>query len=400
MNDYRYIIIGAGIAGVTAVRAIRERDPHGALLLVSDEDRMPYKRTKISKNIAPGFERDSFAMEPEEWYRDNHVELLYDDQVRRIDRDRHRLELSSGGLPGWDRLILATGAAPVMPFAAGELPTGAHVVRTARQVESLRRDMEGARRVIVVGGGVLGAEVAEQLRLLGREVVLFGRSRRLLGNHLDKEAATRLEALFDANGVEVLTGSAAELVPEGQRRSTSRFEVSADGESRRADSVVFCVGTRPNVGLAAAAGIEAARGVLVDDNLATTAADVFAAGDVAEHPGGYLSFLWHAAENQGRIAGRNAAGERVIDDSPPFRLKCEVFGHYFFSLSPPESEAGYEVLRERRGDGYRALYYREGRLRGVVMVDDKERAKSYVAAVREGWTAGDVADRLSFAPVG
>lgn len=400
MKHYRYIIIGAGIAGVTAVRAIRERDREGALLLLGDEDRLPYKRTKISKNIAAGFERDRFAMEQEDWYRDNHVDLLYDDAVTRIDPDDHRVELRSGERARWDRLILATGATPVIPFETAESMEGAHVVRTANQVEALRRDMDGADRVIVVGAGVLGVEVSEQLRLLGKEVLLVGRSERLIGRHLDEEAATRLAALFREQGIEVLTGSPAALVAPPGRGSSARFEISVPEGRRSADSIVFCVGVKPNVELAAAGGIRVGRGIVVDERLETSSPDVFAAGDVAEHPGGYLSFLWHAAEHQGYIAGVNAAGERLVDDGLPFRLKCEVFGHYFFSMSPPQDEAGCEARRERQGDAYRVLYYRDGRLRGVVMVDDKERAKIYVTAVREGWSAEQVADRLSFAHVG
>jgi hypothetical protein len=147
---------------------------------------------------------------------------------------------------------------------------------------------------------------------------------------------------------------------------------------------------------------------------------VFAAGDAAQHPNGTVTHLWHAAQYQGELAARSAVGKHVHHDNPPFRLKCEVFGHYFFSMNVPQLAAAthragalpavgaasapnervsfpekkpaepFDREEEARGSVYRCLYYRNDRLFGVVMVDDRDRAKRYEAAVREGWARGTV----------
>lgn len=391
-STYRYLIIGAGIAGLTAVRAIRERDPSGSILLVSEEDRVPYKRTKISKYLARGFERDDFAMESGEWYQENHIDLAVGETVLSVDPGLHRAHLPVVGEVRWEKLVFANGSLAILPPGM-ELGRAVAVVRTASDVERLRQAVMPMKRILVAGGGVLGVEVAEQLTALGKAVVLAGRRAHLLGTHLNEEVSGTLENLLRENGVELLLNAPVTAI-DIDRSRRGEVSVATPRGTTRADMAVFCIGVRPNIGLARSAGLATGQGIQVDANLRTSHPDIYAAGDVAEHPGGFVSFLWHAAELQGQIAGANAAGDLITHDLPPFRLKCEVFGNYFFSMSPPTVSEGIKVVRGLEGSRYRALFYRDGRLCGAVMVNDKERAKSYVKAVREGWHADELDERL------
>lgn len=396
-SSYDYIIVGGSIAGVSAARSIREHDASGAILLVTDEDRIPYKRTKISKNLAAGFDRDAFAMESEQWYREKGIDVLVGDPVEAVDAGGHTVQLRGHGSIAHRKLILAMGASPFLPDGFGEQADGSlYVVRTAADVERLEEALAPVRRAIVVGSGVLGIEVVDQLRRLEKEVVLVGSTQYPLGRRLNDELAESLEALLSENGVELvmgthaypLTGSGA--ATKGQSGTAVRRGVSTDQGLREGDVIIVCAGVRPRVELARDAGLEVDRGIVVDEYLTTSHPDIYAAGDVAEHPGGYLSYLWHAAELQGEIAGANAAGEARRHDCPPFRMKCEVFDNYFFSMNMPSSEKGYEIVPERDGRLYRCLYYRDGSLQAVLMANDKERAKLYVRAVREGWSRSAV----------
>lgn len=378
---YDIVIIGGGIAGVSAARTIAASGSGVSALLISGEDRPPYKRTKISKNIAAGFAPDAFALEAGDWYETHGIDLVVGTAAQRIDHGDQRVVLEDGRWVGYSKLILATGGAATTPLDVPDSHPRIHTIRVAADVERLIGALSSSSEVLVVGMGVLGVEVAEQLSTMGKHVVLLGRSSILMPRELNEPAAHRLARLFREAGVELIFESTAELVSE----TTEFVDVSVAGTRRRFDHLVYCVGMRPAGELAAKSGIETATGVLVDDHLATSAANVYACGDVAEHRDGYRTHLWHAAEFQGEVAAANALGENRRYDRLNFRLKCEVFDHYFFSAGKPARPDGYEILEYDEGGMYLCLYLLEGALAGVVMVDDKDRAKIYQAAVREGW---------------
>lgn len=378
---YDIVIIGGGIAGVSAARTIAASGAGVSTLLVGGEDRPPYKRTKISKNIAAGFLPDAFALESEEWYESHGIDLLVGTAALRVDYGVHRVVLEDGRSVQYSKLILATGGTAAVPVdVPGDHPR-VHTIRAAKDVERLVEAVSDSRDVLVVGMGVLGVEVAEQLSSMGKAVVLLGRSKTLMPRELNGTAAGRLAELFRKAGVELVFDATVEVVAG----LPDAVQTTVAGTRRRFDHLVYCVGMRPAGELASRSRIATATGILVDDYLSTSAPDVYACGDVAEHRDGYRTHLWHAAELQGEVAAANALGESRRYDRLNFRLKCEVFDHYFFSAGKPSQPDGYEILEHEDGERYLCFYFRDGALVGVVMVDDKDRAKTYQVAVREGW---------------
>ena len=375
---YDIVIVGGGIAGVTAARTIAESEASASTLLVSGEDRPPYKRTKISKNVASGFSRDAFAIEPSEWYADHGIDLLIGTTVDRIDPTTHRVSLSDGRSVEYGAVILATGGEAVRPAEADH--PRVHTVRAAGDVGRLLASTTPSDEILVVGMGVLGVELAEQLALRGARITLLGRSRVLMPRELNDEAAARLDRLFRDAGVALEYGSTLSHVSVGE----DGLEAMWRDRRHRFDHIIYSIGMRPAGTLAVKSGIPTATGILVDHYLETGVAGIYAAGDVAEQHDGYRTHLWHAAEHQGEIAARNALGETVRFDRPNFRLKCEVFGHYFFSAGKPEDPSSYPTVEHDDGTRYLCFYLQNGTLAGMVMVDDKPNAKAYQRAVREG----------------
>ncbi len=401
MESRDVVIIGGGAAGYFAAAAAKEQNAGVSVLLLSGEDRIPYKRTKISKNIAVGYGRDQFAFQPEEAYREQGIELRFGTTAVRILPARHELELSDGGSIRWSKLILATGADPILPELP-DGPAGLIVVRSAEQVDRLIGAASGCRSCAVIGMGVMGVEVAEQLVRAGKRVVLIGRSTELMPRELDEHASGVMDRLFREHGVELRYGRdviGLERTDAGSIRlrlssSTGTREAASEtppespgAEIVEADLAVSCIGIRPRTDLAAAAGLEVGRGIRVDKFLRTSHPDIYAAGDAAEHPGGLVTHLWHAAEMQGRIAGRNAAGGNERYEHPGFRLKTELWDRYFFSMNKPPvlDSPGYEQDERIDDDRYLRFYYRDGSLDAVVMIGDPDRAKQYERAVREHW---------------
>lgn len=384
-NHWDIIIVGGGIAGFSAAKAISEKAPATRLLLINGEKRIPYKRTKLSKFIATGFETNQFQLQPEAWYRDHHIQLLSEKNVLSIEPQDHMLTLKTGEDLHWHKLILTTGARAILPQNIGYEGDGVYVVRHAEEVEQLilasKRDV---RTVLVVGMGVLGVEVAEQVYLLNKEVILAGISPAIMPRQLNTVTSEMMRACFEKNGITLMF---QEKVISLIRTSDHILDVELKNGRIRADLVVFCIGAAPRIELAENAGLEVNSGIIVNKYLQTSHPDIFAAGDVAEHPGGQITGLWHAAEFQGMIAGENALGPSILHEQPPFRLKCEVFGQYFFSINKPETDAlsSYVIVEKRPGSMYQCFYYQEHTLKSVIMVNDKAKAKQYEQAVREGW---------------
>lgn len=390
-------IIGAGIAGFTAAATIASEFPGTRTLLINGEDRAPYKRTKISKNIASGFEKDQFQLESADWYRRNTGGMLSDVEVSQIDPEKKRLELANGETVSWRRLILATGAEARLPALSGIEDVRYFTVRSAADVEALMAAAKKAASIMVVGTGVLGVEVAEQLCRSGKKVIFSGCTNGIMMNELTKYAQKQLIAVFESNGPELLLGQ--KVVGAG-RIDSSRIGVTTTDFTREVDMLVYCIGSVPRTRLAASAGIEVKQGILVDEFLESSVTDIFAAGDAAQHPGEEMTHLWHAAELQGAYAARNAArtkgGKKAAYPQTRFRLKCEVFDRYFFSLLPRgvRSEDALTKRLEFRDSRYICLFLAGDSVDGVIMIDDKDNAKRYETAVRERWSIQRVEKEL------
>ena len=362
-------------------------------MLISAELRLPYKRTKVSKKFAAGFERDAFALQDEAWWRHHGFDLRLGARAVALDPHAHSLDLAHGQRLTWDRLVLAVGA------TANQLPLDDETAASSRvhhahdisQVEALRAAAaeQDVRTTLVVGAGAMGVEVAEQLRRMGKKVTLTGDTPAPLAEELNLTAQERLASVLAQNGLGLRCDTLVKDVTLAQEGGLNvRFQGPDKSEARRFDLVVLCMGTRLRVGLARRAGLAVERGVKVDANLRTSCADIFAAGDIAQHPDGRVTYLWRHAMEQGRVAGLNALGGEQRHRHVPFRLKVKVFDHYFFALDRPAPEDldRHDVVEVRDGPRYLCAYYLEGRLKGLVMMDDEQNQKRYNQAVGEGWS--------------
>jgi NAD(P)H-nitrite reductase large subunit len=400
-RDWEIIIVGGGIAAYSAAAAIAGRDPACRVAILSEEDRVPYRRTKISKLLAQGFAPAQLEIQPSSWYRDNHLEIRANCRVAAVDPRSHTLSLEDGSVLSWKKLILAPGAAAGKPQLPGYREARekyrAFCLRTALDAELLRAFAAGRESALVVGMGVLGVEVAEQLRNLGLQVTVAEAQARAMAADLDDGASVILEKILRDRGIRLLF---SERVHSLEVDGNGPLKVGLTGRRLRPDLLVFCLGAVPRAELALGAGLPVQRGILADSYLRTSHPDIYAAGDAVQHPDGGTTHLWHAAEQQGAVAGANACGADIPYPNPPFRLKCEVFGHYFFSMnwkahrSSEQHSDPRETAVYRDGTIYRHFQFKGGRVAGVVMIDDRSRAELYKQAVVERWTSRQVEQLL------
>ncbi len=381
-KKYDFVIIGAGIAGFKAAETIRQHDDESSMLLINGEDRLPYKRTRIDKNLHNGFAINQFALADLDYYENRQIKLLKD-EVTSIDLKTKSLQTERRNQILWKKLILAMGSTPRWPELKGSGKREIFLVRTADDAEELFRASKQAEKIIIGGGGVQGIELADQFVKAGKQVTLVHNGTQLMNRHFDPFMAHHLHQQLEKNGVTVICN---EKVKGISKTSNEKYLVKiGDIIQIVADLVVFSIGSKPQISLAQQAGLATNRGILVNEYLQTSHPDVYAAGDVAEHPGGHISGLWHAAEHQGILAGSNAAGNKQINDSKPFRLKMEVFGQYYFSMNAPIANKAYTPEIIQLNDRYYQAYFHNDQLKGLLMINDKAQTKLAEQAVKENW---------------
>ncbi len=319
------VIIGAGLAGATAAATLRSEGFAGPVILIGGEDAIPYLRPPLSKGFLAGTETaDSLPVYPRTWYAENRVELITSDAATSFDPTAHTVTLASGRVITYAKLLLATGAA-VRPLSLpGSELAGVQYFRTREDAVALRSELAGGgRRLVLIGSGWIGMEIAASARTLGNEVTLLGLEDVPLSNAIGTELGRVFMARHEQAGVHFrLPVSAAAI--KGDDDGTVTGVLTSAGETLPADLVVIAVGVLPNTALAETAGLSITNGIRTDSGLQTSAADVFAAGDVANamHPvtGEYArSEHWANAIAGGRTAAQAMLGQdAALADIPYF----------------------------------------------------------------------------------
>jgi 3-phenylpropionate/trans-cinnamate dioxygenase ferredoxin reductase component len=316
-----HVIAGAGLAGAKAAEALRAEGFEGRVLLVGAEPELPYERPPLSKDYLRGeAPREQAQVHPAEFYAEHDIELRTGTAVEAIDPAASTVRLSDGETVHYDRLLLTTGAEPRRLRAAGTELDGIHYLRDLADADRIKGRLGAGGRLVVVGAGWIGAEVAASARQQGAEVTLLERDPAPLAGVLGSEVARIYAQLHRDHGVELLTGAAVDGF-EG----TDRVErvTLADGRRLDADWVVAGLGVLPRTGLAAAAGLAVDDGIVVDERLETSVPGVFAAGDVAsaQHPfyGRRLRVEhWANALHQPETAARAMLGKPAAYERLPY----------------------------------------------------------------------------------
>lgn len=317
------VIVGASLAGATAAKTLREEGFSRKLVLFGAEEHLPYIRPPLSKGYLAGSDdRASIDVESAEWYHDNAIDLRLGTRVVSIDRMASTVTDDTGARTGYDRLLLATGSVPrSLPLPGADLENVLSL-RTVDDSERIRSVISaGDRRVVLIGSGWIGMEVAATARTLGNTVTILERDPLPLAMALGDELGGWFRRLHEGKGVDIRTSVVVEAIVGDERKACGvRL---AGGEVVGADLVIVGVGAAPRTELAEAAGLQVQNGVVVDASLRSSDPHIFAAGDIANafHPIAQQrlrSEHWANALNGGAVAGRAMLGLSAAHDSIPY----------------------------------------------------------------------------------
>lgn len=367
----RIAIVGAGQAGLNAAHSLRRRGFNGTITLIGDEPYPPYQRPPLSKAYLKGeLDEHRLFFRPAPFYADQRIDLRLETVASRIDVSGRRVILDDGGGVDFDRAIIATGARPIrLPIAGADLP-GVLELRGLDDTKAIRTAIDDSRRIVVIGGGYIGLEVAAAARALGHEVTVLELLPRLLSRVTSPPVSDFYLALHRGHGVDIRLETPAEAILGDDAVAGVRL---ASGETIDADMVVVGVGVSPADDLAAAAGIDCDDGILVDPDGRTSDPNVFAAGDCTRHrlAGGdtlRLESVHNALDQSDRIAAAIVGDEAPPYDPPWFwsdqyDVKLQTVG--LFHERDDVSIRG-DVGAQR----FSALYFRNDELVALDAVND------------------------------
>lgn len=300
-----FVIIGNGIAGLTAAKTIRDLNKECKIVLIGDEPYLTYSRPMITKAPIVGFDISKFIIHNKEWYIENNITILTDIKAESICNDTKIVTLSNGNELKYDKCILATGSESFVPPIPGADKQGVFVARKIDDIANMRLYRLKCKNAVVIGGGVIGLEAAWELKKSGLNVVVLEQASNLMGRLLDTQSAQALKDIVVSQGITVVNDVQIDRI-DGNNKSEK--VILKDGTAYDADIVILSCGIKPNVEIAKTAGVNVGRSIIVDKYMKTNVEDIYACGDCAEYNGMNLA-LWEQSVKQGEIAAKNACGE-------------------------------------------------------------------------------------------
>jgi 3-phenylpropionate/trans-cinnamate dioxygenase ferredoxin reductase subunit len=380
---YQQIVIaGGGQAAVQAADTLRRKGYAGRLTLVAEEPWLPYQRPPLSKKyLAGALERERLSIRPEKFFTDHQVQTRLGCRATGIERREQRLRLDDGEVLPYDALLLATGSRPRRLLAPGANLSGVYYLRGIADADRIRAELVPGRRLVVIGGGYIGLEVAATARELGMDVTVLEMAERVMNRVVCAELSVFYEAEHARHGVRVQCRERVRALTGDAASGRVRAVLTEAGAEHPADVVIVAVGVVPADELAAAAGLECDNGIRVDEHCRSSDPAIYAAGDCANHPSPRygvrlrLESVDNAFE-QGSSAALNLAGTPTVHDKLPWFWSDQ----YDLKLIIVGVSAGYDAVVLRGTPAARAFsvcYLRGGEL---IAIDSVNAPRDQMAA--------------------
>jgi len=366
------VIVGSGVAGVTAARTIKENDPKAKISVYTDEKHLYYPRPRLYEVLSGEANPREIYMFSEQWYEKRGIKVHMKKKVSGIETAKRELLLEDRSRVNYDKLVLANGAHPFVPPIKGVEKTGVFTLRSIKDALTIKEYTKKTRKTIVIGGGLLGLEFAASLRKLGQQVEVVEIFPRLLPRQLDQDGAKILKDRIETRDIKIVLGVKTEEV---LGRKTVSGILLDNGKELSGNLVLISAGVRSNTNLAVEAGIKVDKGVVVDEYLQTGVNDVYAAGDVAEFEGRVYGII-PAAMEQAKIAAMNMLEKekQVYEGTIPSNtLKIVGIDLTSMGLVNPEGPQYEEVKKvDKEKGGYKKIVLEQGKIVGAIFLGDRK----------------------------
>lgn len=398
MKKRKLVLIGNGMAGVRTIEELLKLDDQlYDITIIGSEPYPNYNRILLSPVLTGEQTVQDIILNDLSWYEANQINLLMNQQVTKIDRVHRQVQTANGSLISYDRLLLATGSTPFMLPVTGNTLDGVVTFRDINDVNLMIEAAGTRRRAVVIGGGLLGLEAANGLAVRGMDVTVVHLGRTLLDRQLDEQAATMLQHSLESRGLTFLMEhQTSEILDDGQGRvGAIRF---ANGHEIATELVVMAVGIRPNVALAASAGLHVDKGIVVSDTMQTYDPCIYAVGECVSHRGTAYGLVAPLFE-QAKVAANHLAMYGISRyEGSVTSTKLKVTGIDVFSAGDFVGNAKTEciTLADPEGGLYKKLVLQEDKLVGACLYGDTADGAWYFRLIRENKSIQEIRDQLMF----
>lgn len=396
-KSFRYVIVGGGLAGASAIKGIRGRDKDGGILLMGAESERPYDRPPLTKKLWFGKKVEDIFLHGPGYYDENGVDLRLGKRAVRLDTGAKTVADETGAEFGYDKLLIATGGVPrKLDIPGGDLE-GVIYYRYLGDYTRLREKAAKGASAIVIGGGFIGSEIAASLNMNGVDVTMVFPSPYICNKVFPEGLGRALQADFGKRGIKVF----ASETPASFSKLGGKLAIRTTGEIVfEADAIIVGAGILPATDLARGAGLKVEDGIIVDEFMRTSGPDIYAAGDVANFPYKDLGKRtrvehWDNALSQGALAGANMAG-----GAEPYRHMPYFFSDLFdFGYEAVgEVSSSLETFADWQEENVKGVVYylREGRVRGVMLCNVWEKVDEARELIKKGerLTRSDLKGRI------
>jgi nitrite reductase (NADH) large subunit len=370
------VIIGCGVAGVTAARAIKEVAPDSEVTVYTDESHLYYPRPRLYEVLSGEKEPQEIYSYTTEWYEKLGIKVQLGKKVLNINAAKKELTLGNGSKADYDKLLLANGAQPFVPSIEGVEKKGTFTLRTVEDAIAIGQYAEKTKRAIVIGGGLLGLEFASRLSKLGQQVEVVEIHPRLLPMQLDQDGSAILDDDLRKLGIHASLGV---RITEVLGKEAVAGVSLDNGKEVSGELILISAGVKPDIKLATDAGLKVDKGVVVDEYLRTSADDVYAAGDVTEFHGQVYGIIPPAVE-QADVASANMLGnEKRVYSGTISSTTLRVAGVSLTSMGVvnPEGPRYKEIKSIHRQEGiYKKIVLDQGKIVGAVLLGDRKGASA------------------------
>lgn len=361
-----YVIIGSGIAAVTAAKAIRNIDKDGVIKIFGEEKSLPYNRIKLSKELFSDLGSEKVLIKKEKWYEKNNILVESNSKIIRIDSDAKFVVTSNGNQIAYDKLLICTGSNNRQLTIEGAKLKGVYTIRKMWEADEFKFKTENKNHILSIGGGVQGLETAWSLLQAGKKVTIIEVAPRLMARQLDDRTSFILKNKIEEMGVNVYLNTSIERIL-GEEEVTE--VVINGGQVICCDSVLYSIGIQPNIELIENTKIVANRGIIVDNEMKTNIQGIYAAGDVIEL-NGEIEGLWNSAMEQGKVAGSNMANSNKCYKKVLPITVFKAFGIELFSIGlVDENQCDQSLIEDDGNEKYTRVFINDKRIVGVISLE-------------------------------
>jgi nitrite reductase (NADH) large subunit len=375
----RIIIIGGGIAGISAIKAIREIDSEIEIHMLTNEKFYPYNRLRLTKGLFGNLSEEAILLQKKEWYETNSVNLHINKEVIGLDVEKQEVILNDESTLSFSKLLLASGAHNFIPPIEEIDKENVYTIRHIEDAWDVKNIILKKRKPLIIGGGIQGLETAWELSQHGEEIGIAELQSRLMPMQLDEKASRILQNIIESFNIKVyLETQIHKIVGENGVSGV----IKENGSQINCDMVVYNTGIRPNIKYIKDSPIRFNKGIIVNNKMQTSSQNIYAAGDVAEFEN-HISGLWNIAIEQGKTAGYNMIGKEEIYKNIVPVTTLNAFKISLFSMGDvDESKCDYSLVEHGENDtSYKRIFINQDKIVGAIVIGDTKKSPVLKSAI-------------------